>query len=59
MKIRDWFKNEWIAKATVAGLKDAMVDLGYSWGIPVNDANTEKKLTLVKNEKDYPVKKAA
>lgn len=59
MKIRDLFKNEWIGKATLAGLKDAMGDLEYSWGIPVNDPNMEKKLTLVKNEKDYPVKKAA
>jgi len=59
MKIRGLFDNEWIAKATLAGVKDAMGDLDYSWGIPAIDANTEKKLTLVKNEKGYPVKKAA
>jgi len=60
VKIRGLFNNEWIGKAILAGLKDAMRDLEYTWGIPAaNDLNTDKKLTLLKNGKGYPEKMAA
>ncbi|HQP31678.1 MAG TPA: hypothetical protein PLB81_10140 [Deltaproteobacteria bacterium] len=59
MKIRDWFRNEWIGEATVAGLNEAMQDLDYTWGVHANDFNKDKTLTLVKSEKAYPEKKAA
>lgn len=55
MKIRDWFNTEWITKATLAGLKAAIEDMEYSWGIP--EPAYEQAST--RNEKDYPVKLAA
>lgn len=59
MKIRDWFMNEWIGKATVAGMKDAMQELDCTWGVHVNDFSRDITLMLVKSGKAYPEKKAA
>ena len=54
MKIRGLFNNGWIGKAILAGLKDALGDLEYTWGISTNDLNTDIKLTLLKNGKGTP-----
>jgi len=59
MKIGDWFKSEWIGKATVAGIKEAMQELDYTWGVHVNDFSRDITLMLVKSGKAYPEKKAA
>jgi hypothetical protein len=58
-KVRNWFKNEWIGKATLAGLNEAMEDLDYTWGTHVNEGNRGRTLQLVKNENIHKVKLAA
>ncbi|MEN6475637.1 MAG: hypothetical protein ABFD81_16605 [Syntrophaceae bacterium] len=59
MKERDWYKNEWIGKATLDGLKEAMQELNDTWGTHANDFNMGRPLTLVRFETEYPGKKAA
>jgi hypothetical protein len=59
MKMLDWFKNEWIGKATLEGLKKAMEDLDYTWGGHANNFKTDKPLSFVKDKREHREKIAA
>lgn len=59
MKIREWFNTEWIGKATLAGLKAAIEDLDYTWGVPEGAFDQAKTPNPVQEAPGYQEKLAA
>lgn len=57
--IHKLLNTDWLGLATLAGLYEAMDDIGYTYGVSDHESNRDRTLNITKEEKDYPIKLAA